>query len=141
MENSRCVSTKCLAASLYIQTQMDLDVDPCLDFYRHACGGWLGTHFIPPSYALWNIDSEITKEQDEKIKTILENVETVHEAGSAGLKVRVMYQKCLDEDALDEAGREPVQGVVERLGDWALSGNGHQPEALSATAPHSLSAG
>ena len=29
-------------------TAMDRTVDPCVDFYRYSCGGWIATNPIPP---------------------------------------------------------------------------------------------
>src|SRR5690348_5859998 len=34
---------------------MDRSADPCVDFYRYACGGWQAANPIPPDQASWDV--------------------------------------------------------------------------------------
>ena len=33
---------------------MDLEADPCQDFFQFACGGWIEKNTIPESKSRWN---------------------------------------------------------------------------------------
>jgi hypothetical protein len=40
--NSRkCLTLECEEASNVIRSKLDLNVNPCEDFYHFACGGWI----------------------------------------------------------------------------------------------------
>ena len=41
---------------------MDRSVDPCTDFYRYSCGGWIKKNPIPPDQARWDVYAKLTED-------------------------------------------------------------------------------
>src|ERR1700749_4036111 len=38
---------------------LDRDADPCVDFYKYACGGWQQRNPIPPDHASWDVYAKL----------------------------------------------------------------------------------
>ena len=38
---------------------MDLKADPCGNFFRYACGGWIDANPIPADQSSWGVDQEL----------------------------------------------------------------------------------
>ncbi len=45
----QCSSFACISASHRIIENLDMNINPCENFYRYACDGWINTHFLTPS--------------------------------------------------------------------------------------------
>ena len=51
---------------------LDPTVDPGVDFYRYANGGWIDANPIPPGYGSWGSFEELGERNDATIRAMLE---------------------------------------------------------------------
>ena len=51
---------------------MDRSVEPCVDFYRYSCGGWIRNNPFPSDQARWNVYSKLGDENQGFLWGILE---------------------------------------------------------------------
>jgi len=51
---------------------MDLKADPCGNFFRYACGGWIDANPIPADQSSWGLDQVLTQRNQLQLRTILE---------------------------------------------------------------------
>ena len=56
---------------LDILQTVDQNVDPCDDFFLHACGGWIKNNPIPPNEPLWNQVLVLKTKNNQLLKTLL----------------------------------------------------------------------
>ena len=59
------------AAAGVSRADMDPQVEPCVDFYRYACGGWMASHPVPPDQRAWNRFAALTDANRGKLRDIL----------------------------------------------------------------------
>src|SRR5262245_1552409 len=41
---------------------MDRSVDPCVDFYKYSCGGWIAKNPIPADQPKWEVYSKLNQD-------------------------------------------------------------------------------
>ena len=52
-------------------TSMDRSVDPCVDFFKYSCGGWIKNNPIPPDQSSWTTYSKMQDENRVRLRAIL----------------------------------------------------------------------
>lgn len=89
--------------------------DPSQDFYEFACGGWLRDTKIPPDASSTDRSFSVVKARNQAFVQDLLNgkVESKDRDGLGQLKV--YYQSCMDEAAVERLGLSPLQPWLDQI--------------------------
>ena len=90
---------------------LDRAADPCVDFYRFACGGWIDAHPLPADRRNYARMNEIRDRNDLVLRRILER------PGATGSlrKASDYYAACTNTAAIDAKGLAPLRPELARI--------------------------
>ena len=95
-----------------VSSSMDKTADPCNDFYRYACGGWLDSTRLPSDQARWvRSFSTVTERNREIVKVLLEIEGKTASSDPERRQIGDFYAACMDEPAVERAGVRPLAGM------------------------------
>ena len=99
-----------------VVSSMDKTADPCDDFYRYACGGWLDNTKLPSDQARWvRSFSTITERNRELVKNLLEAEGKTPSADPERRQIGDFYAACMDEAAVERAALAPLAGMFAEI--------------------------
>ncbi|XP_074642125.1 endothelin-converting enzyme 2-like [Tubulanus polymorphus] len=114
-----CLNEQCIRFSARLLSSMDQSVDPCHDFYRYSCGGWVKKTYLPAH-------EERVWVGDRRIRRLLFFKGELENDGPNDpeifQKVRSYYKSCLDKESRNFKGFKPVQELIDRLGGMNVTG-------------------
>lgn len=96
-----------------VLSSMDPEAEPCEDFYRYACGGWLDATELPADQTRWGRSfSTIQERNREIVREILRSA-----AANPGdhLERRLIgnyYASCMDTAAIAKASAKPLAPML-----------------------------
>ncbi|MFI5087865.1 MAG: M13 family metallopeptidase, partial [Terriglobales bacterium] len=97
-------------------TAMDKSVDPCVDFYAYACGGWQKKNPIPADQSSWSLTAKLQEENRQVLRLILEKAASPEpHRGPIQQKIGDFYASCMDEKAVDTTGAGALKGDLDRI--------------------------
>jgi putative endopeptidase len=92
-----------------LRANMDTSVNPGVDFFAYANGGWLKHHPIPASESSWGIANLVRDELYAKLRTIDENAARMKAPpGSNEQKVGDFWATAMDEAKAEKLGLSPL---------------------------------
>jgi endothelin-converting enzyme/putative endopeptidase len=89
-------------------TNMDRSVDPCVDFYKFSCGGWMKNNPIPADQASWSVYAKLANENQQFLWGILEQDAKSTNRTPVQQKVGDYFEACMNTAAIDAAGLKPI---------------------------------
>ncbi|KAJ6667570.1 hypothetical protein lerEdw1_016691, partial [Lerista edwardsae] len=63
-----CLTSECIEAAAAIKSKLNTSVDPCEDFFRYACEGWIENNPIPEDSSSYGIYPWLRHNVDLKLK-------------------------------------------------------------------------
>jgi endothelin-converting enzyme/putative endopeptidase len=97
-------------------SSMDRSVDPCNDFYRYSCGGWIKKNPIPSDQARWDVYAKLTEDNERFLWGILQETSKAS-GGRSKVETEIgdYFYACIDEAALEKAGAAPLKPALDDI--------------------------
>jgi endothelin-converting enzyme/putative endopeptidase len=97
-------------------SSMDRSVDPCTDFYRFSCGGWIKKNPIPPDQSRWEVYSKLEDDNQRFLWGILQEAAKPQSSRNP-IEVQIgdFFYSCMDESTLEKVGATPLQLQLDQI--------------------------
>lgn len=91
-------------------SSLDRSIDPCVDFYHYACGGWQNNNPIPGDQTSWDVYSKLYQDNLNFLRGMLEQAAIARGPRDAATqKTGDFFAACMDEAAVEKRGLLAVQ--------------------------------
>jgi predicted metalloendopeptidase len=96
---------------------MDLSVDPGVDFYRYANGGWLDEATIPADFPAWDTMTMLDGQTRLQLVDLLERAadDQLLQPQSDKWKAVRLFQQGVDLETRNQQGMRPIQGSLDGI--------------------------
>jgi putative endopeptidase len=97
-------------------TLLDRSVDPCVDFYKFSCGGWMAANPLPSDQPSYGTFAQLQDRNREVLRKMLEAA-SANTPGRSALdqKIGDFYFACTDQKAIDARGAAALKPDLDRI--------------------------
>ncbi|XP_017119291.1 neprilysin-1 [Drosophila elegans] len=114
-----CMSQECVRTAASLLSAMDLNADPCEDFFQYACGTWNKMHPIPEDRSSISTFEVLSDQQQVILRAVLE--EPIDERDNqATIKAKTFFKSCMDIPQIRKIGTGKLKQVLQSLGGWPV---------------------
>src|SRR6202048_2807027 len=97
-------------------SSMDKSVDPCVNFYQYACGGWRKKNPIPADQTSWSVYGKLYQDNLDFLRGILEQAASgTNQRDAVTQEIGDFYAACMDEPGIEKSGLAPIKQELEAI--------------------------
>ncbi|XP_060090055.1 phosphate-regulating neutral endopeptidase PHEX [Heteronotia binoei] len=126
-----CLTSECIEAAAAIMNKLNTSVDPCDNFFRFACEGWIQNNPIPEDSSSHGIYPWLRHNVDLKLKVLLEKPLSKRRDSEAVQKAKILYSSCMNEHKIEKADARPLLNLLKHSPfRWPVLESNLGPEGL-----------
>jgi len=97
-------------------SSIDKSIDPCVNLYEYACGGWRKKNPIPADQTSWSVYGKLYQDNLNFLRGILEQAASnTNGRDAVTQKIGDFYASCTDEAGIEKSGLGPVKAEMEAI--------------------------
>jgi putative endopeptidase len=98
-------------------TFIDRSADPCVDFYKFACGNWIKLNPIPADQARWDVYGKLQTDNLRFLWGLLQEFAKPSPGRTPNQqKIGDYFAACMDEASVEKAGAAPLRPQLDEIG-------------------------
>nr|CAD7261573.1 unnamed protein product [Timema shepardi] len=111
--------TSCIPLASAVLSSMDLNVDPCDNFYDFACGQFIKKTTIPDEKSSVNRFTLISDELQMQLRQIVD--EPVKDDDLQPFRLaKDLFRSCINKSRIEDRGLGPFRELLKELGGWPV---------------------
>ena len=122
-----CKTKECKDITKYVKRSMNTSVDPCIDFYKFTCGGWIKNNPIPKTSSSFSTFAKLNSHVERVLRKIIEDTTGKYD-NEYTKKAKTFYKSCMDIDSLEKLGATPLIELIRDVGSCKLFDSQHWDE-------------
>ncbi len=100
------------------KANLNININPCDNFYMYACGGWMKNNPLGPEYSRFGTFDQLREKAREQLKELILTLSDNPESkikGTNAQKVSDLYSLGMDSERLNREGASPVLPMVDKI--------------------------
>jgi putative endopeptidase len=99
-----------------VAVNIDTNVNPALDFFDFANGGWIKQNPIPEEQSTWGIGNLVMEENLKRLRSISEQAASIKDKkGSSNQMIGDFWKTAMDSAKIEKDGLAPIQPILDKV--------------------------